>query len=62
MVLDLQPPAEINARPAGDKLRHLKRESVARLFQQAYAPAGVLTNTQMALLLKSAPTTVGKVE
>ena len=58
VVLDLLPPAEIQARADGAKLRDLKREAVARLFQQAYAQAGVLTNAEVALLLKIAPTTV----
>jgi len=58
VVLDLLPPDEIKARAEGAKLRDLKREAVARLFQQAYAQAGVLTNAEVALLLKIAPTTV----
>jgi len=58
VILDRLPPEEIKARAAGAKLRDLKRDAVARLFQQAYQQNGVLTNAEVALLLKVAPTTV----
>jgi predicted transcriptional regulator len=37
-----------------------KRDAAARLFTQAYQQDGVLTNTEVALLLKLSPSTVGK--
>ena len=58
VVLDLLPADEIKARAEGAKLRELKKEAVARLFQQAYQQAGVLTHAEVALLLKISPTTV----
>ena len=59
VVLDLLPPGEIAARAQGAKLREVKIEAVARLFTQAYEQCGVLTNAEVALLLKLSPGTVG---
>lgn len=59
VVLDLLPPSEIEARAAGTKLRDVKKEAVARLFTQAYEQSGVLTNAEVALLLKLSAGTVG---
>jgi DNA-binding CsgD family transcriptional regulator len=60
VILDLLPQEEIKARSQGTRLRDIKREATARLFQQAYAQDGVLTNAEVALLLKISPSTVGK--
>jgi hypothetical protein len=60
VVLDLVLPDEAERRAHGEKLRDLKRDAAARLFTQAYRQDGVLTNTEVALLLKISPSTVGK--
>lgn len=60
VVLDLVLPDEAARRANGEKLRDLKRDAAARLFQQAYQQDGVMTNTEIALLLKLSPSTVGK--
>lgn len=59
VILDLVQTDEAQKRANGQKLRELKREAAARLFQQAYQQDGVLTNTEVALLLKVSPGTVG---
>lgn len=59
IVLDLLPASEITARAEGGKLRAIKVEATSRLFLQAYAQNGVLTNSEVALLLKLSPGTVG---
>lgn len=58
VVLDLLPHGEVAARAEGAKLREVKKDAVARLFTQAYEQDGVLTNTEVALLLKLSPGTV----
>ena len=60
VVLDLVAHDEAAQRANGRKLRDLKRDAAARLFTQAYQQDGVLTNTEVALLLKISPSTVGK--
>lgn len=60
VVLDLLLADEAARRAKGEKLRDLKRDAAARLFSQAYEQEGVLTNTEVALLLKLSPCTVGK--
>lgn len=59
VVLDLLPHSEVQARADGTKLREVKKEAVARLFTQAYQQHGVMTNAEVALLMKLSPTTVG---
>ena len=59
VVLDLIPTSEVEARAAGTKLREVKIDAVARLFEQAYKQDGVLTNAEVSLLLKLSPGTVG---
>jgi DNA-binding CsgD family transcriptional regulator len=59
VVLDLLPISEIAARAGGAKLRDVKKDAVARLFTQTYEQSGVLTNAEVALLLKLSPSTVG---
>ena len=60
VVLELMLADEAARRAKGQKLRDLKRDAAARLFQQAYRQDGVLTHAEVALLLKIAPATVGK--
>ena len=60
VVLDLLPNSEVQARASGVKLKTIKLECVARLFMQAYEQQGVLTNADVALLMKMSPGTVGK--
>lgn len=58
VILDLLPAEEIKARSEGARLRDIKPQAAARLFQQAYDQDGVLTNAEVALLLKISPATV----
>jgi len=60
VVLDLVLPDEAARRANGGKLRDLKRDAAARLLLQTYQQNGVLTNTEVALLLKISPSTAGK--
>lgn len=60
VILDLLPHSEIQNRAQGAKLREIKKTAVARLFTQAYEQEGVLTNTEVALLLKLSPSTICK--
>jgi len=46
-------------RAQGKKLREIKKEATARLCQEAYAQNGCLTETELALMLKISPPTVG---
>jgi len=58
VVLDLVGQEEIAQRAQGAKLRDIKIQAAARLFTQAYQQDGVLTNAEIAILLKIAPATV----
>lgn len=58
VILDLVQGGDAKERAEGKKLREIKREAVARLFQQAYQQDGVLTNADLAVLLKISPPTV----
>lgn len=60
VILDLVQREEIEQRAQGAKLRDIKIEAVSRLFRQAFEHDGVLTNAEVAILLKIAPGTVGK--
>jgi DNA-binding CsgD family transcriptional regulator len=60
VVLDLVTADEAQQRAQGKKLRAIKIEATGRLFEQAYAQDGVLTNAEIALLLKICPATVTK--
>jgi len=59
VVLDLVDKEEIEQRAQGEKLRNIKINATARLFTQAYQQDGVLTNAEIAILLKISPATVG---
>lgn len=58
VVLDLVSADEAKQRAEGKKLRDIKIDATGRLFEQAYAQDGVLTNAEIALLLKICPATV----
>ena len=60
VVLDLVQSGDAADRAAGKKLRDVKQEAVARLFQQAYQQDGVLTNSELAVMLKISPATVSR--
>ncbi len=44
----------------GKRLRDIKREAVARICQEVDAQGGCITAAELALMLKTTPTTVGK--
>lgn len=58
VILDLVGREEIAQRAQGAKLRDIKIDATARLFTQAYQQDGVLTNAEIAILLKISPSTV----
>lgn len=58
VILDLVQGQDALDRAARKKLREVKQEAVVRLFQQAYQQDGVLTNADIAVLLKISPSTV----
>lgn len=60
VILDLIASDEAELRSRGYRLHDIKRHATARLFSQAYEQEGVLTNTEVALLLKLSPSTVRK--
>jgi len=60
VVLDVVRSQDVTDRAEGKRLRDLKKEAVARLFAQAYAQSGCLTNAELAILLKISPSTVSK--
>lgn len=60
VILDLVQSCDASDRAGGKKLRDVKIEATARLCRQAYEQNGCLTNAELAILLKIAPTTVSK--
>lgn len=58
VVLDLVRSQDAIDRAEGKRLRDMKKEAVARLFTQAYEQNGCMTNAELAILLKIAPSTV----
>lgn len=60
VILDLVTEKEVAQRAQGMKLRDIKIDATARLFTQAYQQEGVLTNAEIAILLKISPSTVSK--
>lgn len=58
VILDLVQSKDALDRAGGKKLREVKQDAVVRLFQQAYQQDGVLTNGDLAVLLKISPSTV----
>jgi DNA-binding CsgD family transcriptional regulator len=51
---------DILERANGKKLRELKKDALARIFNETYEQEGCLTNAEAAILLKISPTTVSK--
>ena len=60
VVLTLVSSEDAVKRANGTKLRDLKIEATARLCKESFEQDGVLTNAELALLLKRSPSTVGK--
>ncbi len=60
VVLDLVGSRDAQDRAEGRKLRDIKREAVARLYQQAYNQGGCLTHSDIAVMLKLALGTISK--
>jgi len=60
VILDLVQEQDAADRAGGKKLRDIKKEAVARMCKQAYKQQGCLTATELAILLKISPSTVGK--
>jgi len=60
VVLDLVQDVDARERAEGKRLRDVKMEAVARLCNQAYEQGGCMTSTELAVLLKMSPVTVGK--
>lgn len=52
VVLDLVLPGDVKDRAEGKKLREIKRDAAARLFQQSFAQNGCMTLAEVAILLK----------
>ena len=60
VVLDLVQDVDARERAEGKRLRDVKKEAVARLCSQAYEQGGCMAATEIAVLLKMSPATVGK--
>ena len=60
VVLDLVQERDPLDRANGKRLREMKKEAVARLYNQAFEQNGCLTNAETSILLKISPSTVGK--
>jgi predicted transcriptional regulator len=60
VILDLVRSQDVGERAEGKKLREIKKEAVARLFDQAYDQGGCMTNAELAVLLKISAPTVSK--
>jgi DNA-binding CsgD family transcriptional regulator len=60
VVISLMADDEAHQRQHGKKLRNLKREAVARLCHEVDTQGGCVTAAELALLLKTTPTTIGK--
>lgn len=58
VVLSVMAADEVTQRKQGKRLRELKIEAVGRLCRQADEQGGCLTNVEMAVLLKTTPTTI----
>lgn len=60
VVISLMAEDEAKQRQKGKKLRDLKREAVARICHEVDTQGGCITTAELALLLKTTPTTIGK--
>jgi DNA-binding CsgD family transcriptional regulator len=59
VILSVMAEDEAAQRRDGKRLRDIKREAVARLCQETDAQGGCITAAELALLLKTTPSTVG---
>jgi hypothetical protein len=59
VILDLIQAEDAMDRANGKKLRDIKKEAVARLYQQAYEQNGCMTHAELAILLKLSANCVG---
>jgi len=59
VVLDLVRPEDALDRANGKRLRDVKKEAVARIYQQAFDQGGCMTHAELAILLKLSPGCVG---
>ena len=60
VILDLISSQETLERAKGKKIKIIKKETIARLCQQAFDQDGCLTNAELAVMLKMSPSTVSK--
>lgn len=60
VVLDLVQDVDAEERAMGKKIRDVKKEAAARLCNQAYEQGGCMTAAEIAVLLKTSTSTVGK--
>jgi DNA-binding CsgD family transcriptional regulator len=60
VVLDLVRSQDAAERAEGRWLRDIKKEAVARIFNQSYQQGGCMTNAEVGILLKISNMTVGK--
>lgn len=60
VILDLVQDVDARELAKGKRIRDVKKEAVARLCNQAYEQGGCMTSTELAVLLKMSPVTVGK--
>lgn len=60
VIITLMAEDEAKQRRDGKRLRDLKREAVARICNETDAQGGCITAAELALLLKTTPTTIGK--
>jgi hypothetical protein len=60
VIVTLMAEDEAKQRRDGKRLRDLKREAVARICNETDAQGGCITAAELALLLKTTPTTIGK--
>jgi hypothetical protein len=59
-IITLMAEDEAAQRRDGRRLRDIKRDAVARICQEIDAQGGCVTGAELALMLKTTPTTVGK--
>lgn len=60
VILDLVQSKDAADRKKGKRLRDMKIEAIVRLCKQSYEQGGCMTNAELAILLKMAPTTVSR--
>ena len=60
VILDLVCEDDARQRAEGKKLRDIKKDATARIFQQAYEQGGCMTQAEIGILLKISAPTIGK--